>query len=206
MDELIRDLILIFAGWFLGVLTTSVDNWRKSRHEYRVLFGRCYRVIEKLAMDLAISEAWTEYGGIHSLTELFITSNSNKVRLPPTPPDLPDDFHDVLNRLFEYEATQPKSKLGKQFLTIEGRVQSLNFVYDGLKTSAEISDNELPEKALLMYKDTWSELREYLTPIIIELDYHRSPYIIRPFKVIRRKWKQLRKPKVKNVTASPKTG
>ncbi len=192
MNDLLRDLVLLFTGWLLGILTTAVENRRKSRREYRILFGRCYRIAEEIAIKLAVSEAWNEAGLIRTIDELFDDDSSTQVNLPPSPPRLPDDFNEVLNRLFEYEATHPDSRLGKQFITVRNWVVILNQIHAGLKATSEGKAHaELPKRALMTYQDTWNDLREYLKPIIKELDYRRSSYVIRLFKIARNRWRKL---------------
>jgi hypothetical protein len=188
MDDLVNDVVLLFAGWLLGILTTVIERGRRSRRDQQILFGRCYRVVEEMAITLALSEAWDEAGLIRTLNQLFEDNSIAQVELPPAPPRLPDDFNEVLNRLFEYETTHPSSRLGKQLITVRNWVEVLGQIEAGLKAAAEHRpDAELPKRALSTYQTTWNDLREYLKPILAELGYRRSSYITRPVYNVSRK-------------------
>ncbi|MDQ2070485.1 hypothetical protein [Natronospira bacteriovora] len=186
----VENLVFLLIGWALSTFTALAVYLWKTNEEKRRVFSRVWRVLEDIFIDVEISKAWRQAGGIESIKALFDLDEGDFKELPPSPPTLPQDYDQVLSDVSDWEARKGAADISKSLGGISGLVQGLTQIYAGMAVYVENSRyGPVPERARSAYISQLAQLEKNLQSLFKIVDRHRQGPISRLFGAIGRWWK-----------------
>ncbi len=159
--EVLENLLFILVGWLLSTFTTFIAFLVNKRRKKRKVFTDLKRVIENLIIQIELSKAWREVGGIETVPGLFEMDESWKTSIPIEPPNLSEEFQSVVKSVSEWEAQKGDYSLTKKLSGIKNTLKILESIHSGFISYAKQKESDkIPDRTLQIYKSHLDEFHE----------------------------------------------
>lgn len=180
-NDSFEKLILILAGavigWLLSTLTTVFRDLITKSKEKRKLFVRLWASLEEIIFHLEIAPAWRAEGGLESTLEVLGIEEAWRRKIPPSPPELPEKFNELFEKISEWEAEKGENKISRKLDSLRSKIDLLNELYTGLSVQAKQGDEHISERGLSLYTNMLSKLRTDIEEILKNISSLRESKI-----------------------------
>jgi hypothetical protein len=178
----VEDIVLVFVGWLLSILTTELKEYRTKEKEKRKLFTHLWLVLENIYINLEINPVeltpvLTKAGARETAAGGLDMDTDWKRMTPPTPPLLPKDFDVVLDRVMAWESESGQNSFIKQLNSIHSQIELSQQFYKELIVRTKDEDKHIPEKELAQYTELLTDLKSDTFNVLKRTSPLRFPFL-----------------------------
>ncbi|WP_153045496.1 hypothetical protein [Marinobacter salexigens] len=175
------EIIAIFVGWLLGVLSTLLLEFRADARRESELLSRAYAVGEQVFIDSDILAALHNEGVKRSISELF-EENAEAASIPiASPPSLPSDSHNVAEEVFRCIHLENRNELARSLRSLIDFQKTAEALYSEISVRSERGD-EIPSSVIDLYNLQRNKIRESAENVLRKASGAESNYLCRKLK------------------------
>lgn len=179
--------LLLLVGFVFGLLPRIAESRDSESRQKKRSLTKLRRVLEDLFLQMEISKAFREAGGLQTMQGLFDLDESWAWRIPIAPPSASSDFEKIIDEVLEWETLYGKYEISRQAINLKAQLEHAAYLHQVLSNLAK-QEIELPERPIAVYTSALNELNTSCSKLLFYVDSLRAT----PYRKALEKWKQFR--------------